>query len=128
MDCFPLNRQPIPLKATPLQELTSISYTDTAGDPQTVDPATYGFDYGRQQIYLVNGQNWPTAIQQQNAVSILFDAGFGTDSTTVPDELRQMLQLQVGKWFVDPAMESWQAHADEAYERLVRRYMRPTYP
>lgn len=79
----------------PFVELTTIVYTDTAGDPQEVEGARV--QDGR--IYPpVDG--WPS-ILDYSTISATYVAGYGDAYLPAPDELVQAQLLLIGHWYVN---------------------------
>jgi len=81
----------------PVQSVTSVTYTDTAGNPQTLAPAGYLVDGSSWPARILPARNttWPASAQVPNAVVITYVAGY-TDPTLVPDDIRQSLKLIIG--------------------------------
>jgi len=101
-----LSRMPsarrLQLPLPPLQSVESIGYTDTAGNPAVVDPASYTVvaaagaqDNSVGYIDLNAGQNWPR-IQRQGdrAVVVTFTAGYPPGK--VPAYIRAYMLLRLG--------------------------------
>ena len=127
MNVFPAG--PIVFGQKPIDSITSIEYLDTDGETQLVDPETYALDQGRRQAYLVGGSSWPSAFAQQNAITVTYVCGYGETSSEVPRLIQRAILLQVGKWFYDPAMEgSNNTNWDSAYDRIITRILRTSYP
>lgn len=114
LDRFPAGRCEIRLPRPPLIHLTAsvlpdtdwpdlgIHYTDTNGDEQTVDPATYVVDSSTAvgRIGLADGEEWPTdAIEQIAAVRVQYLAGYGDTAADVPPEIKQAMKMLIGHWF-----------------------------
>ena len=83
----------------PLTAVASITYTDAAGDEQTLSTDVYalrleGLDPG---IVLKFGQVWP-AIQQGSHIEIEVTAGYG-EATDVPQAVVQALKLVVADFY-----------------------------
>lgn len=97
LDQFP---EEIELTKTPASSITQITYIDTAGSTQTLSALTYGLDnYGvRHWVLPAIDQEWPDTYDTANAVKVRWVAGFGADSTAVPEEIRQAIMLTVGHW------------------------------
>lgn len=110
--------------------VTSVSYVDSDGNTQTLDPSAYVVDLNRYCIHPAVGTQWPAVIEDYpNAVTVEYTAGYGTQDTTVPRLLKQAILLCVGKWFFDPAQEGSALHSQEvAYERIVALLGRSSYP
>lgn len=65
----------------PLISVTAITYVDSAGVVQTVDPALYVLEPTRGGIDLAYNQFWPYPRFQPNAVTIRFTAGMAAPFT-----------------------------------------------
>ncbi len=100
LDAFPLEIRP---GFPPLTSVTSITYTDTAGNTgQTVDASIYDFDVNTEpgRIREAFGQSWPSTRREMNAVTVLFVAGYA-DAASVPESLKTAIKLLVAEWFCD---------------------------
>ena len=129
MDCFPSGARSIQLSQKPIQSITSIEYLDTDAATQTLDPATYALDAGRRQIYLLNGEEWPTALVQQNTVTLTYVCGYGTTAGEGPRLFKKAVLLLVGKWFYDPADQATGSNNyGSAYGSIIERLLRTSYP
>ncbi len=91
MNCFPVGScQGIEITRSKLQQVVSIEYL-VNGVYQTVDPSIYYFTNNNDfaSIYLFPTKGWPSnADSVRQAIRITFVAGYGVDSTFVPDEIR----------------------------------------
>ena len=71
----------------PLRTVNSIKYIDTDGNKQTLDTSVYTVDtvsmVGR--IVLAYEQSWPQTRVQIQAVTVNYDAGYGTRADIPPD-------------------------------------------
>lgn len=78
------------LSVHPVASVEEVAYLDSAGDEQTLDSSVYVADtYSRRAVIeLANGQTWPTALAQRNAVSIKYVAGYGAAGANVPADIR----------------------------------------
>ena len=98
LDAFPAEFK---VHQPPLQSVTSITYTDTSGDTQTLSSSVYTVDIyslpGR--IVTAYGESWPSTRDVPNAVAMTFVAGYGDDRGDVPRPLRQAMLLLVGAWY-----------------------------
>lgn len=91
-------------RATPLQSVTSITWTDNDGAPTTLDPTTYIVDTDSDpgQIALVFGSLWPTSILRSAAgVRIRYVAGYVAGSPLVPfpETIRLAIMRLVHQWY-----------------------------
>jgi len=98
LDKFPKNDGPIILPLPPLQSVTSLKYTDTAGVQQTLATADYTVDANAEpgRIVPVFGTNWPAVRNEINAVEVRFIAGFGPAGTDIPQPIVQAMLFQIG--------------------------------
>lgn len=100
IDRFPSGDSPLWAPKAPLQSVTSITYTDTAGDSQTFASSKYVADskgiVGR--IALAYGEIWPTTIYEANAVTVRIVCGFGAASA-VPNDFKQAIYFMVADWY-----------------------------
>ncbi len=89
----------VPLPA--LQSVTTLKYTDTAGDEQTWDAANYTVDINSQpgRIVPVFGVSWPVARSVMNSVTVRFVAGYGNDWNSVPAPIKHAMLLLIGHWY-----------------------------
>jgi uncharacterized phiE125 gp8 family phage protein len=98
LDRFPVAKA-IELPHPPLQSVTSVKYTDSAGAETTMAENTdyivdTDSDVGR--IVLPYAQIWPsTALSTVNPIKIRYVAGY----TTLPAMYRQAILLLVGHWY-----------------------------
>lgn len=83
----------IKLLRGPVTSVTSITYVDTNGATQTLDPATYIFDPSDlvQRIAPAFGQSWPAVRAQLAAVKITFQAGYANAAAIPATILNWML-------------------------------------
>jgi uncharacterized phiE125 gp8 family phage protein len=94
----------IEIPNAPLQSVTSISYTDTAGATQTVATSVYSVDVGttvaRGFVRLKYDQAWPDArYGSPDAVTITYVVGYGSSGESVPSAIRQAMLLIVGGFY-----------------------------
>jgi uncharacterized phiE125 gp8 family phage protein len=108
VDEFPLQTQPFYVPVMPVQSVTSVKYYDGDGTQQTLSSSAYAVDITSRpgRIGLPYGYSWPIAQDRQNAVEIIFKAGFGGAAPTVaqsvaavPKTIKQAILLLVGHWY-----------------------------
>lgn len=112
----------------PVTAISSITYYDGDNTLQTLSSSLYQLDTadGRlKQSYL---QTWPTSIDRWDAWQINYTAGEHSDSTTVPSIDKQAMLLYVGYLFRGNRGDDDRPNDLRAYEALVHRHMRSTYP
>ena len=114
LDCFPgpslmgvpagqtftLPGHAILLAKAPVQSVVSINYLDMGSMNQTMSALTYTVDAACEpaRITPVFGQIWPICLPQIGAVSVTFDAGYGTASQ-VPEGIKSWIKLRVGSLY-----------------------------
>ena len=113
---------------SPLGSVTSIAYLDADGASQTLATSVYGVDTIRDpgRIYLKSGQEWPSTLDQEQAVTITAVAGYGTASTDVPEPLIQAVLMLAAHYYehreaVDPKGNTF-APVPLGVERLILQY------
>ncbi len=102
LDRFPAGSSPQLMPRGGLQSVGSITYTDTAGDVQTLSSANYIVATGRDPGIITPAYAlvWPDTRRIINAVTINFDCGYGAASAA-PDSIKRALLLLIGHWFAD---------------------------
>ena len=98
LDGFP--RGAIALAKCPVQSVVAINYLDMNSLVQTMPASTYTVDTACEpaRITPVFGQVWPPSLPQIGAVSVTFDAGYGTASE-VPEGIKSWIKLRVGSLY-----------------------------
>jgi uncharacterized phiE125 gp8 family phage protein len=101
LDRFPGWRVPIELPFAPLQSVTSITYTDTAGDPIVLDASLYQVDAASEpgRVAPAFGESWPVTRAELNAVIVRLIAGYGDSPGDVPAGIRQGQLMLIGHLF-----------------------------
>lgn len=101
LDTFPGTLGAIKLPLPPLQSVTSITYIDTDGTLQTLDPALYKVDDSSEPARIVPayGKTWPATRDEIAAVKVRFVCGYGDTAESVPMCVRQWLLLNVADYF-----------------------------
>lgn len=96
-DAFPLAA--IALERPPLQSVTSVKYYDPAGVQQTLDAGAYTVHTSSQLGFIAPaaGTCWPSTQDRDEAVEVVFVAGYGT-AAAVPQAIKQWMHLQIGHW------------------------------
>lgn len=113
----------------PLQSVSSVTYYDTDGVQQTLSTDIYGVDTARGMVHRKIDQQWPATNRERNNVAITFVAGYAEVAANVPRLIQEAMLMQIGAWFFDPMMENeMRAPWTSAYERLIGRIMRSSYP
>jgi len=78
-----------------LQSVTSITYTDDAGDVQTLDSSLYVLDTVREpgQVVIAFDASYPSARNYLNSVTIVYKAGYGDLAADVPSITKSAIKL-----------------------------------
>ena len=97
---FTLPGHAILIPKSPLQSMVEIRYLDMAGVSQVMPSAHYTVDKACEpaRITPVFGQIWPVALPQIGAVSVTFDAGYGS-AADVPEGLKSWIKLRLGSLY-----------------------------
>jgi uncharacterized phiE125 gp8 family phage protein len=112
----------------PVTAISSVTYYDLDNAQQTLSSSAYQLDAPHNRIRLAYNQEWPNAIDRWDAVAINYTLGTYSDSTQVPAIAKQAMLLLVGYYFDANRGDFDRPNDQKAYERLVHKYMRSTYP
>lgn len=126
----------IRLPIAPVQSITSIGYTDSNGNSQTVASSVYGLDNGITPplIYLKDGQTWPSARGARNDVTVTFVTGYASTGASpvtmadVPNPIKHALKLIVGDLYENREAQSlgpFTFKENPAVSALLANYMVP---
>jgi len=91
------------LPRAPLVSVTSVSYTDTAGAPQTWAATNYSVDAlvgpecGPGRVIPNYGVYYPSTYGAPNCVTVRFVAGYGA-AAAVPAGIKSAMKLLIGHW------------------------------
>lgn len=85
----------------PLRSVTSIQYVDGDGATQTLASDQYIVDAAHDpgRVFPAYDVVWPTPRRQENAVTIVYVAGFGTEPGSVPTPLRHAILLLAAHFY-----------------------------
>lgn len=97
---FTLPGHAILLLKCPVQAVVAMRYLDMGAVEQTMPAATYTVDNACEpaRITPVFGQIWPICLPQIGAVSVTFDAGYGS-AAQVPEGIKSWIKLRVGSLY-----------------------------
>lgn len=103
LDSFPATGA-IRLDRGPVVAVTAISYRDSDGNVQQLDPQDFEIDQADSPGWIVPGfgKSWPSTAARVNAVTVDYTAGYGVDHTTVPEDAQQYILLRLADLW-DPA-------------------------
>ena len=77
---------------------------------------------------LAYNQDWPLTLDRWDAVEVNYTLGSVADSTQVSAVAKQAMLLLVGYYFDANRGDHDRPNDQKAYERLVHKYMRSSYP
>lgn len=95
---LPLWRRPGILLPKPrLIAVASITYLDTTGERQTLDPSLYNVepDALPARITPARGKTWPYGTE----VQVTYTAGYGDTAAAVPATVQMAMLLLIGHWY-----------------------------
>lgn len=131
-----LSYSEIVIPLSPISSVTHVKYYDTGNTLQTLDSAYYtldgatgGLPRGNSRIYLNEPYDWPSTYDREDAVQITFVAGYSSLASGVPASLKHALKLLCTFLFEhrgEPVADSVRMYP--AYESLIKRFMRSSYP
>lgn len=94
-DDFPSCWDRFKLPRAAVQSVESVSYLDSAGASQVVDPAGYRVSTGTPGIVgLVSSSRWPSG----SGPAVRYVAGYG-DAAVVPDVAKLCINILVATWY-----------------------------
>jgi uncharacterized phiE125 gp8 family phage protein len=96
---FPPGAEALLLPGGDVSSITSISYTDTDGDPATVTTQQENLTAIPAELTPVYQGSWPSTRRQQAAVSIVYVAGYGVAGSDVPEPIRHAMRLLIGDYY-----------------------------
>jgi Phage gp6-like head-tail connector protein len=85
----------------PIQSITSIMTYDTDNSSTVVDSSVYRLDAPGERVVLNDDQTWPTNLRRQDAVVVVYVAGYGNAGSSVPEPIRQAIIQQVAAMYED---------------------------
>lgn len=90
----------IVLERGPIASVESITYTDQNAVTQTLAGSAYVVDLVSEPARIVPayGTTWPATLNQINAVTVNFTAGYGV-AAAVPQSVKQWMLLQIGAMY-----------------------------
>lgn len=89
------------LSVRPGIAVTSVSYIDSAGATQVFSSSDYTVKVSSQGMFIVPDVDavWPTDLAiRPDAVTIVYTAGYGTDTNSIPASMRLAVLNLIGKY------------------------------
>ena len=118
----------IDLPRRPIQSISTVKYYDGSNVLQTLSSSVYSLNAAEREVELAYNQSWPsTVLGRWDAVQITYIAGY-TSRQLVPMLARQAMLLLVGYYFEANRGDNDRQNDLRAYENLVLKQMRSTYP
>lgn len=89
------------LTVWPVQSITSVNYLDTDGASQTWNASNYTTDLVSEPARITNAYSvsYPSTRDQINAVNVVYVAGYGDDSTDIPELIRRAMLLLIADMY-----------------------------
>lgn len=99
LDCLPLCRK-LPLPRAPLRSVTTFTYLDSAGASTVWASSNYRVATTKEpgEVSLAYGVPFPTTYPVDNAISIVYSAGYGAKAA-VPELAKQAITAKLGEWW-----------------------------
>jgi uncharacterized phiE125 gp8 family phage protein len=118
---FPSSDKVLRLAVTPLQAVVSVNYNDENGAAQTWAASDYIVDAYTEpsEISVKNSISFPSTIDEKNAVTVIYTAGYGT-ADDVPQPIKQAILLLIGHFYNH--REDTVSEKRTAAERLLKQY------
>lgn len=124
LDCLEEMRFP----HRPVTAIGSIKYYDTGNTQQTLSTSVYQLDTANNRLRLAYDQSWPAYAGRWDAIEINYTLGSHSSDSDVPAIAKRAMLLLVGYYFRANKGDDDRAYDLQAYERLVAKHMRSTYP
>jgi uncharacterized phiE125 gp8 family phage protein len=119
-------RDIVKLTVLPVVSISSVKYIDETGAEQTVASSNYYLD--TDEVRFLDTFVKPTAQTRSEAVRITYTAGYGDDSKYCPELDRMAIKLSLANRFENRDMIVSANYTRAAYEALVAKKMRASYP
>lgn len=106
-----------------IQEVTSITYNDVNGDPQSLDLSLVFTDLNNVPGLLKSASTFPTVYNKgYNNIIIRFTAGFGATAADVPEDIKTALKLIIARWYDNREDTRQNLAFPKASESLLNEY------
>jgi hypothetical protein len=115
-----MSAAPIVLRKSPLVEIDSISYLSD-GDTVVLDDTYYRVikKNSYSQIVPTSGRFWPVADYEQQAVTIVFSAGYGESADLIPADIKDAILQMVANYYVNRGDFSDESKSIPAIARTI---------
>jgi uncharacterized phiE125 gp8 family phage protein len=108
----------------PVQSVTSVNYYDALNNSQLLSSSIYSLDAPNRRLLVAVDEDWPDIETRWDAVTVVYVAG----ETIVPEIAKSAMKLQLDVLFELRGMTKEKDACLRAYENLVIRYQRSSYP
>jgi len=130
LDSAPTGRGAILLPVAPVSSVTSLKSYATDDTESTVSSSVYRLDASSipARLVLKDGQSWPTGLRPQNALQVIFVAGYGAASSNITDTgLIQAVRLLATHWYEqrEPVADGDMKEVPMAYQSLINPLVVP---
>ena len=115
------------LPGRPIQSVTHVKYYDDLDTLQTLSTSLYSLDTKDRAVRLAWNATWPTTYLRWDAVTVTYVAGYSSPSV-IPSIVKQAMLLPIAYYQCGNRGENDRPNDSKAYEALVRRFMRSSYP
>jgi uncharacterized phiE125 gp8 family phage protein len=115
------------LPSRPIQSITHVKYYDSSNVLQTLSSSLYSLDAKERSVELNWDASWPTTYTRWNSVIVTYVAGNATVAA-VPAIAKQAMLLLVAYYHASNRGDNDRPNDRRAYESLVQKFMRSTYP
>jgi hypothetical protein len=122
-----LNGREVKLPSRPIQSVSSFTYYDSVNTLQTLSTSIYSLDAQSRAIRLTWNESWPVLAIRWDAVAITYVAGH-TDRSLIPAIAKQAMLLLIGYYGFGNKGDNDRPNDLRAYENLVLKFMRSSYP
>lgn len=117
----------IHLPGRPIQSVTHVKYYDENDTLQTLSTSRYSLNAQEREIELKWHEQWPVTAIRWDAVTVTYVAG-NTSLSAIPAIAKQAMLLAITYNHFGNRGDNDRPNDQRAYEALVRRYQRSTYP
>ena len=117
----------IELESRPVASITTLTYYDENDASQTFSASKYSLDVAEGVIELKWNESWPVTSIRWDAITITYVAGYATVAT-IPTIAKQAMLLLIAYYHYSNRGDNDRPNDQRAYEALVRKFMRSTYP
>lgn len=108
----------------PIVSVTDVKYFDESNVEQTLASSVYSLDIPNRRLLLAYEQSWPSIVSRWDAIKITYVAG----QSVVREIVKSAMKLKLDVLFELRGATKNKDACEKAYENLVRKYMRSSYP